>query len=816
MADVFEVFKRFFTTPTSRFLISEADPSTNPEAKIIYDGLEDGDKAEGLTFTIPVSTVPPCPEGQQRDPTTGQCVPIPPPPPPPGQAVKASVALVTASKYDPGKDAFNVLDQNFESRWSAPDIGDWIEFTFDRQYDLKEVRLTGYHYDKTYTFEINGQSFTCPAGRTPNTLIPFDISALNLRTDTVRIIGKGNNTTTYISLREVEFYGVPLGTVPPPPECPPGQHWDVALEQCVPDTPEPPPPPPSQQIRMVAFADNDTTQDAEDVSAAIMKVLNVSAYLFVGDGPYSTSGTKWVNMMKKYWNTPELVSKLIVSQGNHEHKESESDQTEKDIEAWLPHLNKSPEGLDWTSAQQIGNVYVISGNTQDMDIEFKRDQYNWLMMELEKANQLRAAGQIDWIVYMAHKPFFTLKSSHSPYTAVRNLYKDLFRSAQVDFVLHGHNHNTQLWFPMVPNASDANGEGQQLFTYMADGKTFDFTKDHGWLGIVTGHAGHEWNKINDSGNGVKNVMHYRDSGKFGLTLLEFNGKKANVKSIDTAGVVHYEYNVSREGSGGTNPPPPEECPPGQHRDPQTGQCVPDNPPPPPPPPGGQLDEFGIRIPSGFKLTGKFVDQKVGGDPAGNGQRYSVNHKYKNYLFTGYYKSGTGQEKWEVKWDGPNHGSCTDIDKGCVWLEPSIDIKTGKAALGGEWPHPKNHNNLPAPSAKSLNANTEGKWLGILVWGYESSDGFRVVGWAGDKNPFTADGKPANNWELLCHEIDRGQITSNEMAKREIPPPQQSRGIETEVRMHGESKGHGKPGGTDFKWSRVYEIEKPNTDNPPTV
>ena len=307
-------------------------------------------------------------------------------------------------------------------------------------------------------------------------------------------------------------------------------------------------------IRLLAFADNDVTSDAEEVNAAMLKVENVSAYMFVGDGPYSESGTEWTGMMDKSFG--DKKDKLIFSRGNHDEDESESKQTQEDIESWYPAAKGIGFADTWLTSKQLGNVFIISMDTQDLDIEFKRDQYTFVENQLKKAKELRAQGQVDWIVVLFHKPFFTLKSSHSPYTAVRFMYREIFRDAQVDFCISGHNHNTQLWLPMIPSDSEANGEGQQLFTMSSDNKTFDFAKDHGQLFIVSGHAGHEWNKINDSGAGVKNVMHHRSAGDFGFTQLDFDGKKANVKSIDTTGKVHYEYNVTREGSGTVEPPKP--------------------------------------------------------------------------------------------------------------------------------------------------------------------------------------------------------------------------------------------------------------------
>ena len=315
-------------------------------------------------------------------------------------------------------------------------------------------------------------------------------------------------------------------------------------------------------IKIAFHADNDTNSDAEAVNAAMVSE-NPDLYCFVGDGPYAKSGTKWVTQQKKHFD--DKKDKMIWSRGNHDEDESESKQTQKDMEAWFPEAKGVGISDCWLSSRQVGNVYVISMDSQDLRVEFEDEQFNWVKSELQKAKQLRASGQIDWIVTLFHKPWFTEKTSHSPYTAVRFLYKDIFRDAQVDFMIHGHNHNTQLWKPMIPNQSKANGEGEELFTLMPDGKTYDFSKDHGAAFIVTGHSAHEWNKISEQN---PHVMHHRDSGKFGYTLIEFDGKKAKVLSKDTDKTVTFQYDVSRE--GGVIEPDcsdPAKC-----KDPQTGEC----------------------------------------------------------------------------------------------------------------------------------------------------------------------------------------------------------------------------------------------------
>ena len=916
-----------------RHFILESTAIVDPiVANIIYD--DKSDKKFGKEVNIPLDTpIPPPPDGEIKP--TG----------------------VTASGDD-GNVAENVLDDDLSTRWSWNGKLGFIEFQLDGRYKVTKVKCAFYKGDARQAFfEINGQDFVS-SGKT------LDYQEFDVTNETIdnklRISVKGNSSNDWNSYTGIKLYGYSADNPPPPP--PPDNHppvadagidqivkvgdivsldgsesfdpdvgdsivsyeWKQTIGQSVQlqtpnekvatfiapkiDTNPPPPPPPGQlTARLLAFADTDTTSGAKAVLTALMKIENVSEYEFVGDGPYDTDATDWINMMKSHFNTPDKLAKLRISQGNHEHKESESQNTEDQIEAWLPHLKNANDQLDWLSAGQVGNVYVISGNTQDLDVEFKRDQYNWLAAELAKAKQLRAEGKIDWIVYMCHKPFFTLKTSHSPYTAVRFLYKDLFRDAQVDFVLHGHNHNTQLWLPMIPNDSQANGEGQQLFTRLPDG-TFDFTKDHGQLYIVTGHAGHEWNGISDSGDGVNNVMHYRDSGKFGFTQLDFKGKTATVKSIDTDGKVHYEYNVSREGSTvvklqdpnvltfaltvkdskgatssdsvnvtiteDTNPPPPGDpvinlafpsiievlktgnidgsqsvadtltvtqtssqnidfksidgekwkwqfTPPdilsknkaivsyqlGFKAEAKKGtkiatksvsisvtKTVPE--------PDTEVDQHGTKML--YKPTGNKVAMEEGSDHR-NGKRYNVNHKFENYMMIGYFLTGSGQEKWEMKTDGPNHSGCDGGDE-CMWSEPQWNISDGSFNLGGEWPHPTNRE---IDSSKYTKAAATGsidkQWIGTAVCAYWNKDGNRVTELWANKTPFLADGKPNNaGWKLGIKAIDSASnvILPSKIRPRKIPT-NFDRGLEAEIRMHRATSGD-----TKMKWTYVYEIVPP--------
>lgn len=314
-------------------------------------------------------------------------------------------------------------------------------------------------------------------------------------------------------------------------------------------------PPPPTGFNLISWGDDDTTSAAKRVIGKFMTESNVSAYIHAGDGPYASRGTTWVNQQKTFFNTPALVTKFWITQGNHEDEESETEQTQKDIENWLPHLANTPEvapnqpsweKTSWLTSGQIGNCFLIMLNSQDQDIEFKgRNQYNWVVKQLEKAKQLRDAGQIDWIICAVHKPHFTLKSSHSPYTAVRQVYREVFRQYQVDIMLHGHNHNYQMWKPMIAiTGQDGNQAGQQLFTLKPDGSTYDFSKDHGVAYVVNGNGGHEHNGFNEDPTQNPNIIYANDED-FGYTKLEVNGKDITVKAVHENGTVLHQYKITR-------------------------------------------------------------------------------------------------------------------------------------------------------------------------------------------------------------------------------------------------------------------------------
>lgn len=198
---------------------------------------------------------------------------------------------------------------------------------------------------------------------------------------------------------------------------------------------------------------------------------------------------------------------------------------------------------------------------------------------------------------------------------------------------------------------------------------------------------------------------------------------------------------------------------------------------------------------GYKSTGKKVIMKAGGDPAGNGRRYNADHHFKNYLSIGHYKIGTGQQVINHKTDGPNHNSNQSSPK-YVWTEPNLVLSSGKLVMNGEWPHPKSQNDRPCPSCKTIGAIQSGQWFGWAVAAWQEGPYRKLEVWA-DKSGTGAQ------WQKIASELDTGQITTPEYAKRPVPPADGSN-LEAEIRMHKEK------GGTDMRDAWVYEIIPPTT------
>jgi hypothetical protein len=317
-----------------------------------------------------------------------------------------------------------------------------------------------------------------------------------------------------------------------------------------------------------------------------------------------------------------------------------------------------------------------------------------------------------------------------------------------------------------------------------------------WLDFPTNFTtpANNWRKYIDIKD-VEALDHGFLNATNGGALLRIDGtKKGSLPAVKYMSIREIVPTLS--GTGPTIPIPPVEPP--------------IEPPTEPPidPGTGTVDKDGIMIP--FKLTGNSVPLTEGNDHP-NGQRYSINHKFKNYMIVGYFKLGAGQKQIEHKTDGPNHGSCKQLPE-CCWVEVDwlIEAKThdngrktvsGEMYISSEWPHPENHPPPVTQASSKIISIKAGEWVGFGTAAWQDGEFRHIQGFA-DNLPFDAAGKPANNWVIGVDEIDKGQITNPELAKREMPI-NFDEGMESEIRMHGATNHD-----CEIKWAKVYEIVPP--------
>ena len=116
---------------------------------------------------------------------------------------------------------------------------------------------------------------------------------------------------------------------------------------------------------------------------------------------------------------------------------------------------------------------------------------------------------------------------------------------QVDFVFHGHNHSYAIWRPVVAIPGDnENTWPQSLFTFAANGTTYDMAKPHGAFYIINGNGGHEINAWGENPADFPNVIYANDS-VFGYTVLDLHGKQATITAKNVSGATLFTVTATR-------------------------------------------------------------------------------------------------------------------------------------------------------------------------------------------------------------------------------------------------------------------------------
>ncbi len=316
------------------------------------------------------------------------------------------------------------------------------------------------------------------------------------------------------------------------PTCPAGQHYDEIAEKCVDDVIEPPPSE-DEFINRYSFVGD---LDIDDDPNAQKKVdfIKATNTAFIANGDYYADTDSSGNIAKFTQVFDQLKPiTVIVTKGNHDDEEDGSSKVAQAMNQYF----------GWSSIATSAHVspdgkYAIIGmDSQDRNIT-KQDgqQYQYVKQTLESEQFQNAVYRF----VVIHKNLVSAEGKHANLDDVREVYHPLFVTNKVTGVIQAHDHN--MWVSKLIDQITYIGNGAGGRSHHAIGEN---------------PATIEWS--NDSTYGLGLIReHKTDANKLQIKFIDFNGKTIFAKVLSFGPVVE-----------------PEPCPQGQHRDPATGQCVPD-------------------------------------------------------------------------------------------------------------------------------------------------------------------------------------------------------------------------------------------------
>jgi len=228
----------------------------------------------------------------------------------------------------------------------------------------------------------------------------------------------------------------------PDDPCPAGQHRDSA-GNCVPDVVNPPPTGTIPNRRFGAAGDWDCNSRTDQSFAVMKQYLTTSTtnpqttplgwVLALGDMSYGSTQSCWISKAQSNLGQifPTLVKCII---GNHDDTEDGSAQKRADI------INRFGMPLEGYYAFTVENIRFIMLDTQK-PVGVGSAQYNFCVQQLQAA---QSDPNIDWKFVCYHKPSVTSKGNDHGALSSMFVYHPLFDQYGVDFVLAGHNHNSEV------------------------------------------------------------------------------------------------------------------------------------------------------------------------------------------------------------------------------------------------------------------------------------------------------------------------------------------------------------------------------------
>lgn len=216
-------------------------------------------------------------------------------------------------------------------------------------------------------------------------------------------------------------------------------------------------------VRMGVTAD--TRVDGKEFH--LMKDCGVQVNMIAGDLWYDDSASDWFTAIEKLGFTKNNTE---IARGNH-------DSDGKAINNWLGNNRTFEEKIGGFANHKIA-VFDVDANTK---FDCSSPQYR--ILESQIAN-----SEAWYKLVLVHQPFATAKSEHEP-NGQFNCYHSMFKANNVDMVLQGHNHNTQIFridgIEYTVGAPGTHDTGSSL--YQLEDNKFD---------------GHELLYGNDKDNGV--------------------------------------------------------------------------------------------------------------------------------------------------------------------------------------------------------------------------------------------------------------------------------------------------------------------------
>lgn len=265
-------------------------------------------------------------------------------------------------------------------------------------------------------------------------------------------------------------------------QCAVNFHCDPVTDECVPDVVNPPPTGIIPNRSFAAVGDFDCSDLSEQTWGNIISGLvttlpdpqnrPLGMLLALGDFSYNDGDQScWIDAAVTMNNLfPNWIKCTI---GNHDDEE-DGEAVDRDIILnTFGHPSEGYYAFTWE------NIRFICMDTQ-RPLGVGSPQYNFVSQQLAAAH---TDPTIKWKVVYYHKPSVTSTGNdHGALVSVANAYHEMFTLFQVDFVLSGHNHNSEVTYQL--KFEDGNTDPQDSIIGSQGSQVGDFTVYQGWNGTI--------------------------------------------------------------------------------------------------------------------------------------------------------------------------------------------------------------------------------------------------------------------------------------------------------------------------------------------